>query len=132
MTATGTPPPVVVHRTQVHDGTVSALVLRCQGEIDSLNAHELRSAVADGLTRLGTSSTTSGDRRLVVDLRAVSFFSASAVTALLTGADASPAVAALRLVVGESRPVLIVIDALDLHSTFAIHRDLADALLPAA
>jgi anti-sigma B factor antagonist len=115
-------PAVVLDRTQVDDGLVRALVLRCGGEIDSFNAHQLAAAVSDGLTRVP-------DRLVVVDMRDVTFLGASAITALVEGAAATPTgTTDLRLVVGDCRPVLLVIRALDLHSTFSIHHDLEDAL----
>lgn len=55
------PGPVVVDRAEVGDGLVSALVLRCAGEIDSFNAHELAAAVGDGLT--GSFPETRAPRR---------------------------------------------------------------------
>lgn len=129
MTATGAPSTVVLDRTEIHDDGVSALVLRCGGEIDSLNAPALTAAIVEGLTRISTGS--SAERRLLlVDLREVSFFGASAVTALLLGADSAPPGAALSLIVGDTRPVLIVVNALDLRASFSIHHDLPEALLP--
>ena len=120
-------PAVVLDRTEVDDGPIRALVLRCGGEIDSFNAHQLATAVSDGLTVAAGPAATG--RLVVVDLRQVTFLGASAITALLEGAAATPTgTANLRLVVGDTRPVLLVIGALDLHSTFSIHHDLDDAL----
>ena len=134
MTATDVPPDVVLDRTEVYDGTVSALVLRCGGEIDSLNAPELAAAVKDGLTRAAETEVhhPPGRRLLVVDLREVAFFGASAVTALLVGADTThTAIDALCLIIGDSGPVRLVVEALELHSIFSIHHDLPDALATA-
>ena len=106
-------------------------MLRCGGEIDSLNAHQLETAVGDGLAEIASAATHApSDRRLlVVDLREVTFLGASAITALLEGVAAFPAdCAALRLVVGDTRPVLLVVAALDLENIFSIHHDLPEAL----
>lgn len=132
MIAADVTPSVVLDRTEIHGDGVAALVLRCVGEIDSLNAADLASSVAEGLTRVATAPTTDPlcRRVLVVDLREVSFFGASAVTALLLGAQDIPDGTALRLVVGGARSVLLVVEALDLHTTFSIHDGLTDALLP--
>ena len=133
MSAPADLPAVILGRTEVSNGPVSALVLRCGGEIDSFNAHQLAEAVTDGLARMDAATTkaATGERRVVVDLRAVSFLGASAVTALLMGvADAPTAGAELRLVAGNTRPVLLVIDALHLRSAFPVHDDLAQALRP--
>ena len=125
------PSPTVLDRHEVREGPVSALVLRCAGEIDSLNAHDLTVAVTDGLTHMTTTTTSAPpeQRLVVVDLRNVTFFGASAITALLLAASDTPTGSpALRLVVGDTRPVLLVVDALDLRTTFSIHHDLPDAL----
>ncbi len=127
MTAPDFSPPVIVERSLVRDGSLSGLVLRCAGEIDSFNAGQLQTAVRDELARLA--AATAPRHVLVVDLRDVSFLGASAITALVTGAEHTPShVTGPLLVVGDTRPVLLVVKALDLYSTFSIHHDVTDAL----
>ena len=122
MTVPGSPAPVVLGRSAVRDGSLDGLVLRCGGEIDAFNASQLQTAVGDELAQLAAATI------LVVDLRDVSFLGASAITALLAGTAHTPSdVTGPRLVVGNTRPVLIVINALDLYSTFSIHHDIPDA-----
>ena len=130
MSSPSDPPAVVLERTEIDDGPVPALVLRCGGEIDSFNSHQLSDALGDGVAPVvGARETPAAGRLLVVDLRDVTFLGASAITALIVGAGGTPdGVAGLRLVVGTTRPVLLVVDALDLRTTFSIHPDVPDAL----
>ena len=52
-------PPVILDRSEVRDGPVTALVLRCGGEIDSFNARELETAVGESLAELAAAAAGS-------------------------------------------------------------------------
>ena len=129
-------PRVVIDRFEIRDGDVAGFVLSCGGEIDSQNAHQLAAAVTDGFTRLprahdDTAAPRGGplpEQQLLVDLRAVEFLGASAISALLEGTAAAGSQHPPRLVIGDARSVMLVVDVLDLRDTFQVHHDLIDAL----
>ena len=127
---------MVIDRFEIRDGDVAGFVLSCGGEIDSQNAHQLAAAVTDGFTRLprahdDTAAPRGGplpEQQLLVDLRAVEFLGASAISALLEGTAAAGSQHPPRLVIGDARSVMLVVDVLDLRDTFQVHHDLIDAL----
>lgn len=98
-----------------------AVVVTVAGEVDTLTAPRMRAAL-DGALR------SAAARRVVVDLRKVSFLGSAGLVALVQAArQAEQRREPLRIVVDEHRPALRPIQLTGLDGVLTLYRSVAEA-----
>lgn len=110
---------LTITANSVHPG---ALVVTVRGEVDLFTSPLLLNGI---LAQLHGPA-----RQLIVDLTEVGFFGASGLTVLAVVREAAKAVGTGLCLVAHTRPVLLPLTIIGVHSAFDIYPDLAHALAP--
>ena len=107
------------------EALADAVLVRVQGDVDSISAGELNSQLA---VALGAGCHTSG-RPLVIDLQSVTFFGSAGLNAIFDCREkALAAGTSVLLVVADNEYVLRPLEVTKLDRVFEVHRTLTDAL----
>ena len=104
----------------------TAIIVTVIGEVDNLTAPQLRTAITAALERAGAQDVPGV---VVIDMTPVSYLGSAGLSALVdTTGDARDRANALRIVVGEQRPVIRSIQVGGLDSYLTICNSVVDAL----
>ena len=102
-----------------------AVLVRVQGDVDSITVGELSSQLTAALKLAATHPA----RPLVIDLQPVTFFGSAGLNAILDCREQGLAAGtSVRLVVGHNQYVLRPLEVTKLDRVFEVHRTLTDAL----
>jgi anti-anti-sigma factor len=112
---------LVVERKALED----AVLVRVQGDVDSISVGELNSQLAVALELAATQPV----RPLAIDLQSVTFFGSAGLNAIFDCREkALAASTSVLLVVADNEYVLRPLEVTKLDRVFEVHRSLTDAL----
>jgi anti-sigma B factor antagonist len=108
-----------------HEAREDAVLVRVQGDVDSITTGELSSQLTAALQLAATHPA----RLLIIDLQPVTFFGSAGLNAIFDGREQGLAAGtSVRLVVDDNEYVLRPLEVTKLDRFFEVHRTLTDAL----
>ena len=107
------------------EARADAVLVRVQGDVDSITVGELNSQLAAALELAATHPA----RLLVIDLQPVTFFGSAGLNAIFDCREQGQAAGtSVRLVAADNEYVLRPLEVTKLDRVFEVHRTLTDAL----